>query len=450
MSTTVLGKVSITPKGAWSASTSYEPLDVVSYGGSAFLARRANSNVTPTEGADWQMIAERATVGNIAQTTGDSETDVMSQKSVTKELDKVNSHHLFNYGFMKTEFGHRSIYGGITLDDGYISKLVQVKEGDILSVTCTTPASVGFASVIFYDENMGVVSSENNNPDNNSYSYTDLKIKVPAYAHYAATTSIFQKECRIGKLVAEPLELTLAGKTIVNFGDSIFGNIQDATSISSILAKLTFANCINLGFGGTKMINRMLMDGAIASGYEQFDFENLVNAIVSGDYTNQNDACNAYTMPNYYKGYLHILMKTNFSKVDFVTLNFGTNDYTYGEKSATLKSKYIEAITKLQTAFPNITIVIISPAWRCWLNENGSFSEDSNTKIWYSHGDSTLIDYCNTLQEVAKQLNIQYIDVYNIGINKNTWSYYFTTDDTTHQNLEGRKRIANIIAKNLC
>ncbi len=59
MSTTVLGKVSMTPKGAWNASTSYEPLDVVSYGGSAFLARRANSNVTPTEGADWQMIAEK-------------------------------------------------------------------------------------------------------------------------------------------------------------------------------------------------------------------------------------------------------------------------------------------------------------------------------------------------------------------------------------------------------
>ena len=38
MSTTVLGKVSMTPKGAWNASTSYEPLDVVSYGGSAFLA----------------------------------------------------------------------------------------------------------------------------------------------------------------------------------------------------------------------------------------------------------------------------------------------------------------------------------------------------------------------------------------------------------------------------
>ena len=91
MSTTVLGKVSITPKGAWSASTSYEPLDVVSYGGSAFLARRANSNVTPTEGADWQMIAEKATVGNIAQTTGDSETDVMSQKAATDSFAHLSS-----------------------------------------------------------------------------------------------------------------------------------------------------------------------------------------------------------------------------------------------------------------------------------------------------------------------------------------------------------------------
>lgn len=83
MSTTILGKVSMTPKGAWNASTSYEPLDVVSYGGSAFLARRANSNVTPTEGDDWQMIAEKATVGNIAQTTGTDTDKVMSQKAAT-------------------------------------------------------------------------------------------------------------------------------------------------------------------------------------------------------------------------------------------------------------------------------------------------------------------------------------------------------------------------------
>lgn len=83
MSTTILGKVSMTPKGAWNAGTSYEPLDVVSYGGSAFLARRANSNVTPTEGDDWQMIAEKATIGNLLQTTGDSTEDAMSQKAVT-------------------------------------------------------------------------------------------------------------------------------------------------------------------------------------------------------------------------------------------------------------------------------------------------------------------------------------------------------------------------------
>ena len=88
MSTTILGKVSMTPKGAWNASTSYAPLDVVSYGGSAFLARRANSNVTPAEGDDWQMIAEKATIGNLLQTTGESTEDAMSQKAVSDEIDK--------------------------------------------------------------------------------------------------------------------------------------------------------------------------------------------------------------------------------------------------------------------------------------------------------------------------------------------------------------------------
>lgn len=369
---------------------------------------------------------------------------------IADELNRMNHHFLFNYGYMKTEYGFRSIYGGITLDNGYISQIVEVEAEDVLSVTCTTPASVGFAAVIFYDGSMNVVSYEKANADNNSYSYTDLIVKVPANAKYAATSSPYQYECKIGKLTMEQTALLLRGKTIVNFGDSIFGNEHDDTSVSSLLAKATFANCVNCGFGGTKMINRMLIAGSTNSGYEEFDFENLVNAIVSGNYQSQKNAISWYSLPDYYQGSLYLLEKIDFSKVDIVTLNFGTNDYTYGEKVATFKTKYAEAVAKLQSAFPNLNVVIISPTWRCWLNADGSFQEDSNTKIWWSTGDSTLVDYCNTLQEMAKELNVQYIDVYNIGINKNTWSHYFTAADTTHQNIKGRKRIASVVAKNLC
>ena len=300
----------------------------------------------------------------------------------------------------------------------------------------------------FWNENMNVLGYLNENEDKNGNQYTDEIVEVPQNSHYIVITGRIDSKCKLAKLSYKPTSILLKGKTIVNLGDSIFGNIQDESSLSCLISQKTFSECINCAFGGTKMIDRRKMNGT-SNGYEQFDFEILVNAIVNNDYTNQFNAINWYTLPSYFKGSLTILEKTDFSAVDIITLNFSTNDYTFGEKAESLKAIYIETITKLQTAFPNLTIVIISPTWRCWLNDDGSFKEDSNTKIWFSHGDSTLIDYCNILEETAKELNVQYIDIYNIGINKNNWNYYFTVDDTTHQNLNGRKRISDVISKQL-
>ncbi len=160
MSTTVLGKVSITPKGAWSASTSYEPLDVVSYGGSAFLARRANSNVTPTEGADWQMIAEKATVGNIAQTTGTATDKVMSQNAATVSFALKNDLSNLVNGYTPTwnKIGYIAVDNGALNSDqsarntGYIGceLLKRFKLTTFIS-------SAGYA-VAFYDENKNILA----------------------------------------------------------------------------------------------------------------------------------------------------------------------------------------------------------------------------------------------------------------------------------------------------
>lgn len=177
MSTTVLGKVSITPKGAWSASTSYEPLDVVSYGGSAFLARRANSNVTPVEGDDWQMIAEKATIGNLLQTTGDSTEDAMSQKAATdsfarkKELTEL---HLFHYD--------RSIHNGYMLSNGTFegqddyhciyTNIIQCSNGDVFKYKGVGKFST-YSWIAYLD---GELVSEINGQIDSPNDYTDVVI----------------------------------------------------------------------------------------------------------------------------------------------------------------------------------------------------------------------------------------------------------------------------------
>src|SRR2546428_486765 len=50
-------------KAAWSALDNYLSDDAVSYNGSAWLAKRANSNVTPVEGNDWTLLAQKGDAG---------------------------------------------------------------------------------------------------------------------------------------------------------------------------------------------------------------------------------------------------------------------------------------------------------------------------------------------------------------------------------------------------
>lgn len=49
--------------GQWSSSNSYKTLNIVSYNGESFIAKRDNSNVTPVEGDDWGLISQRGAQG---------------------------------------------------------------------------------------------------------------------------------------------------------------------------------------------------------------------------------------------------------------------------------------------------------------------------------------------------------------------------------------------------
>ena len=48
MPNTVLGKVSVVPKGDYSASTTYYALDIVGYNGGLYLALQQLTGVTPS------------------------------------------------------------------------------------------------------------------------------------------------------------------------------------------------------------------------------------------------------------------------------------------------------------------------------------------------------------------------------------------------------------------
>lgn len=65
MPKTNLGKVSVTPKGAYDAGTQYEALDAVSHAGGSWLACKASLGVEPgTDPESWMQLAEKGKAGD--------------------------------------------------------------------------------------------------------------------------------------------------------------------------------------------------------------------------------------------------------------------------------------------------------------------------------------------------------------------------------------------------
>ncbi len=246
---------------------------------------------------------------------------------------------------------------------------------------------------------------------------------------------------------------SLKGKVIVNFGDSIFGNFRAPEDISTYLAELTGAATYNVGFGGCRMSEHSLKH------FDRFGMYRLADAVTTRDFALQDEAFSyepiGEGLPGYFKGSLEILKSIDFSKVDIITIAYGTNDFTGGRypesddkyDSKTFGGALRYSLEKLMKAFPHIKIAVCSPTYRFWRDKDGNVTNDSND-MRYSNG--TLPDFVAKTAEVAKEYGVLYIDNYNgSGISKENRDLCFSERDGTHPMPYGRKLIAENLAKEL-
>ena len=248
--------------------------------------------------------------------------------------------------------------------------------------------------------------------------------------------------------------IPLNGKVIVNFGDSIFGATRPPNDISTKLARLTGATVYNCGFGGCRMAKHHMTN------YGAFSMYKLADAIVSGDWTEQDagiaDTTQSEKVPSYFSEGLAILKSLDFASVDIITIAYGTNDFTAGvrlelDTDAYDTSRFAGAlrysVEKLLTAYPHLKIFVCSQIYRYWRDADGEFSEDSDTYT-NDNGDK-LTDFVAKTEEVAKAYHLPYINNYDIGMNKYSRSHYFSATDGTHPLTTGCHLIAQHIAKEL-
>ena len=113
------GRIMPLPKGAWNSATQYEMLDMVSYNGSMYIAKRSNTNVTPVEGADWQLASQGATgalvssfngrTGAVVPASGDYDLDDMGDSNISSPTNG----QVLQYNGTSSKWENADFSGGI-------------------------------------------------------------------------------------------------------------------------------------------------------------------------------------------------------------------------------------------------------------------------------------------------------------------------------------------------
>jgi lysophospholipase L1-like esterase len=234
----------------------------------------------------------------------------------------------------------------------------------------------------------------------------------------------------------------LSGKTVVFLGDSILGNNQTGSGVVNLFSTMSGALCHNFAFGGTRVNEHSTQ----LTTWAALDGENLIPAIISGDFTRQDNAiATATDFPGYFKNSLNNLKAFDFTTADYIIINWGTNDWTSNSTVDEYTEKLDAIIESLSAAYPNAVIIKIKPTQR-FAMYNGVMV-DSNTPEAFARRDGvTLQEYVAHDDTLKNLYNIQVIDAFNIGINRFNALGFFDADDLTHHNAKGRERLAAFLA----
>ena len=246
--------------------------------------------------------------------------------------------------------------------------------------------------------------------------------------------SVKVKKANVDFDIASPL---LSGKTVVCFGDSIFGMTRDTTSVPAWAAAFTGAKVYNVGFGGCRMAVHP------TSGYAAFSMWALADAVATGTYTTQD--AQASSGADYFAQQLAVLKGIDFGSVDTVVIHYGTNDFTGNvaidnatddDDTSTLCGALRYALRKIQTAYPKIRVFISLPIYRKWDSTGAETYTNANGK--------KLREFCTALAGVADEFNCPCIDGYKaLGINTANASAFLA--DGTHLNEHGRQAFGEYI-----
>jgi lysophospholipase L1-like esterase len=316
-------------------------------------------------------------------------------------------------------------------------------------------------SVVFYDENKVFISGISTPPSMTLNGITGYGVTTPANCAYIVintqTTSkdteyLYMAEEDLADPTQYKLDMPklninfmqmLKGKQGVCFGDSIF----EFGTIPQQIGAFTGADVKNCGFGGTRLVTH-----SGTGNYNAFCMTKLATAITTGVWTEQDTAATA--IGGTYPTILARLKAVLWSEIDFITISFGTNDFTSGYVSlgttdSTNTNQIYGALnhilSTIMTTYPHLKVYLLTPIFRKTIpNKTGNSDQDSSG----AEGNTLyLYDIANAIQTKAKEFHVPCKNLYyESNINRYNQATYLSGDGV-HPLPKGYTLLAEKIAR---
>lgn len=188
----------------------------------------------------------------------------------------------------------------------------------------------------------------------------------------------------------------LSDAHIIYFGDSVFGNYHDFTSIPGVISALTGARSDNRGIGGSSATQLNSDDNSFPSVVQRFLAEENITSM---------DA----------------------QKLCFV-INYGLNDYFSGYSTEDYRKGLEDGVRALQAAYPEAKILIVSSNFISSFH-NGTEKKNPQREI--------LSDFVAAAEESAADLQVDFLNVNNsLQWDASNVNNYMA--DAVHPNEQGR------------
>lgn len=238
---------------------------------------------------------------------------------------------------------------------------------------------------------------------------------------------------------------------VVVFGDSVYGNIRDESSIPSQIGALLDKTVYNAAFGGT-CASRQDREGRLDYSEDSLSLAALTKAVYADDFGVQQTIRPSQNATYYFVSSIDGLESIDFSMVETVIIGHGLNDYYIGaaldnEEDSMDEGAFAGALRKsvdaLKKVNPDMRVILVTPTYSWLLEENLTCEE-------FNAGGGLLEEYVEKEIEVAAELGVEVIDLYHDFYPHENWEDWETyTLDGFHPNEAGRILIAERIAEYL-